>query len=247
MGVINGKALIFYGGGDGLLYAFEALSKAPDGEKPATLKEVWRYDCNPSEYRVRPNGKKIIYQRTTGPARNTTRGEGPSEIIATPVLYKQRIYVAIGQDPLHDTGKGCLSCVDAATGKKIWESRDVDRSLSTCSIYNGLLYIADYTGNIHCFDADTGKRHWVHHTDPEYGKWVFKTHSPLWSSTFAVDGKVFLGTERKELWVFNASKKKKILNKITLLEKMSNTPVTANGILYVATGRYLYAVTAKAN
>ena len=243
MGKIGGKTLVFYGGGDGLLYAFEALSKAPDGEKPTTLKKVWQYDCNPRDYRFRADGTKILYQRVHGTARNTTRGEGPSEIIGTPVLYKGRIYVTIGQDPRHGTGKGCLSCVEAATGKKIWESRDVERSLSTCSIYDGLLYIADFTGNLHCFDVDTGKRHWVHHTDPEYGKWVLKTNSPLWSSTFAADGKVYLGTEKKELWVFKAGKEKKVLNRIRLLEKMSNTPITANGILYVATGRYLYAVT----
>ena len=242
----GGKMLVFYGAGDGLIYAFEALSEAPDGDKVATLKKVWAYDCNPRDYRFRPSGKKILYTRLTGPARNKIRGEGPSEIIATPVFYNRRVYVATGRDPHHGTGPGMLSCVDAATGKKVWESRDVERSLSTCSIYDSLLYIADHSGNLHCFDADTGKRHWVHRTDPEYGKYPFRTNSPLWSSTFAADGKVYLGTEKKELWVFEASKKKKILNKIPLLEKMSNTPITANGILYVTTGRYLYAVTGKA-
>jgi outer membrane protein assembly factor BamB len=239
---VKGRKLLVYGCGDGVLYAFEALTKAPRDGKVARLKVAWKYDCNPREYRVRPNGEKIVYQRMYGPARNNTRGEGPSEIIATPVLYKGRIYIAIGQDPRHGTGKGCLSCIDAGSGKKIWESRDVERSLSTCSIYDGLLYIADYTGNLHCFDPDTGKRHWVHHTDKEYGKWVYKTNSPLWSSTFAADGKVYLGTEKKELWVFRAGKEKKILNKIRLLEKMSNTPITADGVMYITTGRYLYAL-----
>jgi len=247
MGKVGDKTLVFYGAGDGLLYAFEALSEAPDDGKPATLKELWRYDCNPRDYRFRSDGSKILYPRLTGPARNKTRGEGPSEIIATPVLYNGRLYVTVGHDPNHGTGPGMLSCVDAATGKKVWASRDVDRSLSTCSIYNGLLYIADYTGNLHCFDPDTGKRHWVHHTDPEHGKYPFRTGSPLWSSTFAADGKVYLGTEKKELWVFKANKKKKILNRIRLLEKMSNTPITAGGVLYLATGRYLYAVTNNTN
>jgi len=245
MGRIGDKTLVFYGAGDGMLYAFETISKAPPAGNIATLKKVWRYDCNPRDYRYRADGTKILYQRIHGTARNTTRGEGPCEIIATPVLYKQRIYVAIGQDPRHGTGKGCLSCVDAASGKKIWESRLVERSLSTCSIYEGLLYIADYTGNLHCFNPDTGKRLWVHHTDSEYGKWVFKTNSPLWSSTFAADGKVYLGTEKKDLWVFRAGRKKKVLNRIRLLEKMSNTPIAANGILYIATGRRLYAVAGK--
>jgi len=245
MGRVGGKTLVFYGGGDGLLYGFEALSKASDDGKAATLKEVWRYDCNPRDYRFRPDGRKILYTRLTGPARNKIRGEGPSEIIATPVFYKGRVYVAVGRDPHHGTGKGILSCVDAATGKRVWASRDVQRSLSTCSIYDGLLYIADHTGSLHCFDPDTGKRHWVHHTDPEYGKRPFRTNSPLWGSTFAADGKVYLGTEKKELWVFKTGKIKKVLNRIRILEKMSNTPIVANGVLYVATGRYLYAISAN--
>jgi outer membrane protein assembly factor BamB len=107
--------------------------------------------------------------------------------------------------------------------------------MSTCSISGGLLYVSDYSGNLHCFDPDTGKRHWVH-----------ETKSPLWSSTFAVDGKVFLGTENSELWVLKAGKEKKVLNKIRLLEKMANTPTVANGVLYIATGRYLYAISSDA-
>jgi len=46
--------------------------------------------------------------------------------------------------------------------------------------------------------------------------------------------------------VLKAGKEKKVLNKIRLLEKMANTPVVANGVLYIATGRYLYAISADA-
>jgi outer membrane protein assembly factor BamB len=138
-----------------------------------------------------------------------------------------------------------LSCVDAATGKKVWDSRLVERSLSTCSIYDGLCFIADYSGNVNCFDAETGKHHWTHSTDRNFKKHPYWPDSPLWSSTFAVDGKVYLGTERKELWVFKADRKKKILNKIGLLDKMSGTPIIADGVMYINTGRYLYAVAGK--
>jgi outer membrane protein assembly factor BamB len=245
MGKVGDKTLIFFGGGDGLLYAFEALSKMPEGGKPAVLKKVWSYDCNPRDYRYDKNGKKRLYQRLTGPAKNKVRRDGPSEIIATPVFHKGRVYVATGHDPNHGTGLGMLSCVDAATGKKVWDSRKVERSLSTCSIYDGLLFIADYSGNVNCFDAETGEHHWVHSTDPKFKSHPYWPGSPLWSSTFAVDGKVYLGTEKKELWVFKADRKKKILNKIGLLDKMSGTPITADGVLYVNTGRYLYAVADK--
>jgi len=62
-------------------------------------------------------------------------------------------YVAIGQSPVHGEGRGRLCCVDGATGKEIWASTDVKRTLSTVSIADGLLYIMDYSGNLHCFDS----------------------------------------------------------------------------------------------
>ena len=43
---------------------------------------------------------------------------GPSEIIATPVFYNNRVYVAIGQDPLHGRGKGCVTCIDATKDRR---------------------------------------------------------------------------------------------------------------------------------
>ena len=230
----GGKKLLVYGCADGVLYAFETLAKMPEGDKPAILKVAWKYDCSPKEYRFDKNGKKRRYEKRHASYKSGKRGGGPSEIIATPAFYKGRIYVAIGQDSRHGMGDGALSCIDAATGKRVWISKQVDRTMSTCSILDDLVYVSDYTGNLHCFDAETGKRYWVH-----------ETKSPLWSSTFAVDGKVFLGTENSELWVLKTGKVKKVLNKIKLLEKMANTPTAANGVLYIATGRYLYAISAK--
>ena len=79
--------LCIFGGPDGWCYAF-APEPTKDDEGYPVLKEVWRFDCNLPEYRV--HGGK--------PARYATRG-GPSEVIATPMVYKDRVYVAIGQDP----------------------------------------------------------------------------------------------------------------------------------------------------
>ena len=59
------------------------------------------------------------------------------------------------------------------------------------------------------------------------------------------DGKVYLGTELKDLWVFKAGKDKKVLAKVRLREKISNTPIVANGVLYIASNKFLYAVQAK--
>ena len=85
---------------------------------------------------------------------------GPSEIIATPVCYKDRVYVTVGQDPSHGRGRGMLTCIDATkTGDIsktgcVWRFDKIDRSLSTVSIADGLLYVADTFGGLYCLDVE---------------------------------------------------------------------------------------------
>ena len=46
----------------------------------------------------------------------------------------------------------------------IWSYKGLDRTLSTVSIADGLLYIADVAGRVHCLDAETGQCYWVYET-----------------------------------------------------------------------------------
>jgi outer membrane protein assembly factor BamB len=156
-GRVHGQTRIFFGGADGILYAFEPPAASP-AAGVQMLKNVWSYDCNPPDFRMR-DGQPVPYS-----THSKNSPDGPSEIIGTPVLHRGRLYVAIGQSPIHGVGRGCLSCVDAATGKRVWASELVERTLATAAIADGLLYLPDYTGNLHCFDADTGQRYWVHPT-----------------------------------------------------------------------------------
>ena len=226
---VGGKELIVYGAGDGFCYAFAPVKRRTDG-KTATLEKIWGCDVVPKEYRVK-DGKKIPYQKRHYKFDAKYWGVGPAEIIATPVFYKGRIYVNIGQDPLHGRGDGALTCMDAATGKILWQSKEVHRSLATVSIADDLLYVADYSGQVHCFDAISGKRHWM-----------YETKEPMWSSTFVVDGRLYVGSDGRHLWVFETGKQAKVIAKSRLRAKMANTPVVANGVMYVATDKYLYAL-----
>ncbi len=226
---VNGRPLIFYGGGDGICYAFDPKPVPnADPHQPGALKLVWKCDCNPPDYRMK-DGKPVPYRAKTG----------PSEIIGTPVCYKNRVYVTVGQDPLHGSGVGCVTCIDAtktgdiSTGGKIWEYRDIDRSLATVSIADGLLYVSDYGGVVHCLDLETGKLVWKHATE-----------GYMWGSTFVADGKVYVGDGTGTLWIFAAGREKKILNKIKFETTIYQTPIFANGVLYVATEKSLYAIPA---
>jgi outer membrane protein assembly factor BamB len=218
-GNVNGRQLIFYGGGDGVCYAFDPVP-VKEGDS-SYLKKVWWYDCNP------PERKQFKYPDA----------RGPSEINATPVFWKNRVYTAVGQDPEHGEGVGILTCIDATktgdiTGSgKLWSYDKVSRSLSTVSITpDGLLFIADFCGYLHCLDAETGKVWWTHDC---------KAH--IWGSTLVADGKVYLGDEDGDLLVLAASKEKKVLGAINLGAPVYSTPVVANGVLYVSSNTHLFA------
>ncbi len=238
LGKVGDKTLVFLGGGDGICYAFEALSAVPD--KPVDLKLVWSYDCNPPHYRLR-DGKPIRYndgdkRKSRSPNKNDGTYIGPSDIIATPVFDKGRIYVAIGQDPAHGRGKGILHCIDASkTGDitasgKIWSYDGMDRTIADATVAEGLVYIPDIAGRLHCLDADTGKLYWV-----------FESGAETWGGVLVADGKLYWANTR-EAFVMAAGREIKLISRVRLPSSAYSTPVVANGAIYLASQKYLWAI-----
>ena len=231
---------VVYGGGDGLCHGFVPL---PAGLQPRTppltLERDWAFDCNPPGYRSR-GGEPIDYWALVRGRASSVDADGlvvsPSEIIGSPVVDGNRIYVAIGQDPVHGPGRGALTCLAAdGTGESagvrpLWQYLAIGRSLSTVAVADGLVYAAEYSGKIHCLDADTGELRWFHDTQDE-----------IWSSPLVVDGKVFIGT-RKALTVLAAGSEKKLLSQIRLGTPVWSIPCVANKTLFVASQRNLWAV-----
>ena len=210
IGAIGGVKQVIFPGGDGRLYAYE----------PETGKELWSFQCNPDGTVHKLGGRG-------------TR----NELIATPVIYKERVYIAMGQDPEYGEGAGHMYAVDGTkrgdiskTGV-IWRNDEVNRGLATVSIFDNVLYHCDLSGNFRAIDPETGKVLWRH----EMG-------SAVWSSPYYVDGKVFMGDEDGHMVVFAAGKEKKILNTMEMDGSVYTTPVAANGVLYVTTREKLYAI-----
>ena len=224
VGRVDGRTLIFFGGADGILYAFEPPVPTADGSV-RTLQKVWSYDANPPDFRMR-DGKPMLYSQY-----NHNRPDGPSEIIGTPVFDNGRVYVAIGQSPLHGAGRGCLSCVDAATGVKVWTTEEIGRSLATVALADGLIYLPDSTGNLSCFDAGSGIRQWCHPMEAK--AWC--------ASAFVADGKVYAGTAENTLWVLKVGRDLQVLSRTRLKSAMA-TPTAADGVLFIPTQRSLLAV-----
>jgi outer membrane protein assembly factor BamB len=101
-------------------------------------------------------------------------------------------------------------------------------------VKDGLVYIPEETGYLHCLDANTGHRHWTH--DLKAG---------TWGSAICADGRVFLGSDDGVMHVFAQGRAENLLIRIDMEESISTTPTVANGVIYVATRSKLYAIAGR--
>ena len=220
------KGRVFFGGGDGVCYAFDAVTD-PAPRKAGLLKTAWSFTCDT--------------KGTLDPARRAGQSpadpNGPSTIIAMPVFHDGRVYVVAGGDPWHGKRSGGLYCIkadsagDITASGRLWSYTDLGQSTATPAVAGELVYAASYDGRVHCLDAVTGKPLWVHDAGGRI------TGSPL-----LADGKLYIATDRRELHVLAAGKVAKSLATIRLPSQVHSTPVAANGTLFLATDHYLYAV-----
>ncbi len=228
LGKVNGRSLVFFCGGDGICYTFDALSPSTLRQQAQKIKNIWKYDCDPT------SPKENVHQFM----RN--RNKSPSNIKSMPVFHEDRLYITHGGDIWWGKNKCWLKCIDAtANGTnscELW-SYELNKGhcCSTPSIYDGLIFVADCEGYIHCVDAKTGNPYWTHDTGRE-----------IWASTLVADGKVYIGTRRGNFWVLAAERDKEIISSIKLDSPIHGSPVAANGVLYIASMKKLYAVETSA-
>jgi outer membrane protein assembly factor BamB len=228
LGVIDGRPVIFFCGGNGMIYGFEPLpTNAPPREAAAPLKlrKLFQFDPDPAA------PKTNVHRYTTN------RREGPSNIFGMPVCLDGRLYVAGGGDIFWGKNEAWLQCIDAtrlAPGiqtNALWSYALEKHVMSTPAVVDGLVFIADVGRRFHCVEAKTGRALWTHDIKGE-----------VWASPYAADGKVYLGTRSGNFYTFAAAREKQVLAELHLGAPVSGTATAANGVLYIATMQNLIAV-----
>jgi outer membrane protein assembly factor BamB len=186
------------------------------GYEALTGKKLWEFDTNP---------KDSVWPKTR------------NELISTPVIYEDKVYIANGQDPEHGEGVGHMYCIDATkrgditqTGR-VWHYDKIRRSISTPAIADGLVFEADFSGFLHCLDAKTGVPYWVH-----------DMFAAVWGSPMVIDGKLYLGDEDGDVVVMQAGKVKKVLSEMNMGSSVYSTIVPANGALFITNRNQLFAL-----
>jgi outer membrane protein assembly factor BamB len=204
---------VLFGGGDGWLRAYDAASGH----------EIWRFDGNPKDAPWRP--RPGVLSR--------------SPILASPVFANGRVFVAMGQSPGHGNGPSLIHAVspngqgDVTGSRLLWTSREIGRVAGTPIEKDGLLYVGDVGGNIHCLDAATGARVWTH-----------ETMGAIWGCLLLAGDRLYVGNEDGTMTVLRAGRRKELLAQIEMDAPLYSPPALAGDALYLATASRLYLIAA---
>lgn len=228
--IVNRVPQIIFPGGDGVIYSFE----------PDTGKVIWKCDCLPFR-------KGMVNGRASD-----------AYFVGAPVIVDNRLYIGMGvRLDKSSRSPGWFLCLDISKRGDV-SMRDYDAkatankdsalvwafgggpakasrfyfygTANTAAVHDGLVYVTENRGYLHCLDMKTGQRYWEH--DFRAG-----VTSPFW-----VDGKIYVATEDGEICVFAHSKTKRLLATIDMDEMIATTPTVANGIHYVLTHKKLFAI-----
>ncbi len=218
---IEGKPVILFCGGDGIIYGFEPITKTPPTGKVEKLKKLFQYQFDKDV----PPGE--VHRFTTN------RREGPSNIYGMPVYAEGGLFVAGGGDVFWGKKAAWLKRIDLTGLKPVerWSFELSAHTLSTPAVKDGIAYIADCGHLIHAVDAKTGKELWTHDASGDF-----------WSSPMIADGKLLIATRRGKFLALAEGREKKLLAEVELGTPVSATVTAANGTYYVATQTKLYAV-----
>jgi outer membrane protein assembly factor BamB len=217
-GKFGDQGYVIFPGGDGWVR----------GHDPKTGKILWTFDTNPKDSKWRLGG--------AGTRNN---------VISTPVVYDNKFYVAVGQDPEHGEAPGHLYAIDPTKGSgeitdkaQVWHrgGEEFNRTISSTAIKDDVVYISDLSGFLYALDAQTGKHYWT-----------YDAFAAIWGSPFVADGKVYLGDEDGDIVVLKEGKgsggEAEILAEDQNLgAAVYTTPVAHDGTLFVLARNRVFAL-----
>ncbi len=265
---INGRAQVIVGQGDGWLRSFDALTGKLIWKFDINAKESqWLFRgsrgtrnsilatpvlCNGRVY----VGSGQIAENGEGPGRlvcidPTKTGDISSELAvdATGRLLPQRRFQAVvrgnGEKAIHNPNSGLVwefTSSDQNKNGKLEYEEVFHRTISSVVVKDDLVIAVDISGLVHCLHARTGKSFWTHEL------FASTTGSPL-----IVDDWVYVPDEDGDVAIFRLSvapdvAMKRVKGKyqphatIKVDDSVDNSPVFANGVLYIASRKYLWAI-----
>jgi len=232
LGMVDGRKMIFYGGGNGVLYAVEAPSRESlrrqfeaNNRQLVRLETVWEFQGDPRAHQ--PGGVVPPFVMGMG---------SPSYTSLPPPLFDDegRVFMIFGHDGWNGARpfRSWLVAIDARTGALLWGTGNIDGgAIAPLAMADGLLYMADRQGNFYCIDPATGRVHWQ-----------LQLRGDIWARPLVADGKIFIGTERRMFYVLRAGLEPEIISEIIMPGSIFAPAAASGNTLYVAGDGFLYAI-----
>lgn len=270
---INGRAQVIVGQGDGWVRSFDALTGKLIWKFDINAKEsqwlnagAWGTRnsilATPVFYKGRVYvGSGQVWEFGQGNGRlvcidPTKTGDISSELAvdAKGQPLPQRRFRAVvrknGEKAIRNPNSGLIwefTASDENKNGKLEYDEVFHRTLSSVVVKNDLLIAVDLSGLVHCFHARTGKRFW------KYDLFANTASSPL-----IVDNWVYVADEDGDVAIFRLSADPDVAMKrvkgkhqphatIKVDDSVDNSPVFANGVLYIASRSNLWAIAKSKN
>lgn len=164
-----------------------------------------------------------------------------------PVVVGNRVFVTHSEENYDTTEMGAIVCLDGSrTGELdksavLWMVHGIDLGFAAPAYANGRIYSIDNSATLVCFDAETGKRIWVHDLG-NLGK-----GSPV----VTADGVIYAGaqSENGEFWILkDAGDKAEVLDHKVFertangLDEVLGSPSVSEGHVYFQTRYSTYCL-----
>jgi len=210
-------------------------------------KEWNMFGCDPTRAR---------YSTSPGPCSNKTLWThklGGSIISSSPAIADGKVYIGSYDNKIY--------CLDAETGKPLWNFTTGDWVESSPAVANGKVFVGSWDGNLYALDAKSGESLWNHTTlgaiisSPAVanGKvfvcsslgdvyaldtngtflWSSKADDFVYSSPAVADGKVFFGCWDKCVYALNATNGDLVWKNSTGERLTYSSPAVVDGRVYI--------------
>jgi outer membrane protein assembly factor BamB len=100
-------------------------------------------------------------------------------------------------------------------------------------VKDGLLYVGDLGGTLHCLDAATGAQLWKH-----------ETNDAIWGCLLLAGERLYVGNIEGSMTVLRAGRRKEVLAQIEMNAPLYSRPAVVGDALYLATAYRLYLIAA---
>jgi len=241
---VNGKGQVIFGGGDGYLYGFE----------PKTGKLLWKFNTSvkeearkgdkaPRNYPVATpvvvDGKLYLGIGANWDHANRIGHFWCIDISKEPKKADKDLSSAEGDfDPKSAANKdsGLVWHYGGLILPKPMRGPDTvfGYTISTACVVDGLVYIPEFVGFLHCLDAKTGAKLWVHD---------FNTGTLC--TPYYVAGKIIIGNDDGDLVFFDHGRKLNPPTKVSLQHGVKTRVTVVDGVLYAASEQQVFAIGKK--